>query len=116
LEPIREIEAFEDHFEKFLKKQTQKVQDKIYKIFEIIQLIDRVPEQYLKHLKNTDGLYEIRIQLGNNIWRIFCFFDGNKLIILLNAFQKKTQKTPKREIQKAEKLKAKYFEQKKERK
>ncbi len=57
-------------------------------------------------------LYEIRIGLGNNIFRIFCFFDEGNLIILLNGFQKKSQKTPSREIKKAEKLKDEYYENK----
>ncbi|MBU2884156.1 type II toxin-antitoxin system RelE/ParE family toxin, partial [Gilvimarinus agarilyticus] len=68
--------------------------------------------QYLKYLKNTDGLYEARIKLGSNIWRVFCFFDKGKLVILLNGFQKKTQKTPKNEIQKALKLKSDYYNDK----
>lgn len=60
----------------------------------------------------TDGLYEARIQLGSNIWRVFCFFDNDKLVILLNGFQKKTQKTPKNEIEKALRLMTDYYTQK----
>ena len=71
-----------------------------------------MPRTYLKHLEGTDGLYEIRVSSGNNIFRIFCFFDEGQLIILLNGFQKKTQKTPKSEIERAEKLKTKYYEDK----
>ena len=63
-------------------------------------------------MSGTDGLYEARISLGNNIWRIFCFFDGNKLVILLNGFQKKTRKTPKREIEKALRLMKEYYQEK----
>jgi len=62
--------------------------------------LERVPSNYLKFLAGTEGLYEARIQLGSNIWRVFCFFDNDKLVILLNGFQKKTQKTPKNEIKK----------------
>ena len=109
---IRKVVAYKTHFEDFLKKQTKKVQDKIYKILEAIETLEYVPERYLKHLKGTDGLYEARIQLGSNIWRVFCFFDRGKLVILLNGFQKKTQKTPKREIDKAIKLKKQYYEEK----
>jgi phage-related protein len=71
--------------------------------------LERVPEQYLKHISGTD-LYEIRVILGSNIFRIFCFFDKGKLVVLLNGFQKKTQKTPKREIEKALNLKRQYYE------
>lgn len=71
--------------------------------------MDVIPDTYLKHLEGTDGLYEIRVQQGSDIFRIFCFFDEGKLVVLLNGFQKKKQKTPKPEIQKAEKLKAEYY-------
>jgi phage-related protein len=76
--------------------------------FKLIETIQQVPEDYLKHIEGTDGLYEIRVQLGRNIYRIFCFFDGGKLIVLANGFQKKTQKTPKSEIVKALKIKREY--------
>jgi phage-related protein len=72
-----------------------------------------VPEKFLKHLTGTDGLYEIRVKLGNNIFRIFCFFDEGNLIILLNGFQKKSMKTPKNEIRRAELVKKEYYENKK---
>lgn len=69
-----------------------------------------VPEKCLKHLTNTDGLWEVRISAGNGIFRIFCFFEDGNLIVLLSGFQKKTQKTPKNEIKKAERLKKEYLE------
>lgn len=110
---VREVIAFKDYFENFLKSQPQKVQDKIFKIIEAIETLERVPSNYLKHLVGTNGLYEARIQLGSNIWRIFCFFDNEKLVILLNGFQKKTQKTPQNEIEKALKLMIEYHDHKK---
>ena len=67
---------------------------------------------YLKYIEGTNGLFEVRVQLGNNIFRIFCFFDGNKLVVLLSGFQKKTQKTPSEEIKRAERLMADYYEEK----
>ena len=94
----------------FSKISHKKVQDKIYKIIEAIETLERVPSNYLKHLESTNGLYEARIQLSSNIWRVFCFFDNGNLIILLNGFQKKTQKTPKNEIELVEKLKKQYFD------
>ncbi len=109
---VREVIAFKNYFEDFLVSQPQKVQDKIFKIIEAIETLERVPKNYLKFLVGTEGLYEARIQLGSNIWRVFCFFDHGKLVILLNGFQKKTQKTPKREIEKALKLMTEYYEQK----
>ena len=112
MEKIREIVAYKHYFEEFLSNQTQKVQDKIYKILEAIETLERIPANYLKLIVGTNGLYEARIQLGNNIWRVFCFFDGGRLVILLNGFQKKTQKTPQSEIEKALKLMKEYYESK----
>lgn len=109
---IREVVAYENHFEEFLLEQTIKVQDKIFKIIEAIETLERVPSNYLKSMEGTNGLYEARIKLGSNIWRVFCFFDHGKLVILLNGFQKKTQKTPKSEIEKALKLMTKYYSEK----
>lgn len=109
---VREVIAYKNYFEDFLKEQPKKVQDKIYKIIESIETLERVPSNYLKHLGNTNGLYEARIQLASNIWRVFCFFDNGKLVILLNGFQKKTQKTPKNEIEKALLLMEMYFNDK----
>ena len=63
-------------------------------------------------MTGTDGLWEIRVKGGNGIYRVFCFFDEENLILLLNGFQKKTQKTPLKEIKKAEILKKKYYENK----
>ena len=93
-------------------KQRQKVKDKIVWTFDLIELIDKVPEIYLKHLEGTDKLFEIRVQSGNDIFRIFCFFDEGRLVVIANGFQKKTQKTPKQEIERALKIKTEYYENK----
>ena len=93
-------------------KQRQKVRDKIIWTFDLIELIDKVPETYLKHLEGTDKLFEIRVQNGNDIFRIFCFFDEGNLVVITNGFQKKTQKTPNREIERALKIKNEYYENK----
>ncbi len=111
---IREVIAYKDYFEDFLRKQPIKVQDKIFKIIEAIETLERIPENYLKLIKGTKGLYEARISLASNIWRVFCFFDKGKLVILLNGFTKKTQKTPKREIEKALRLMNDYYNDKRE--
>src|SRR5690606_22083447 len=109
---VREIIAFKHYFEDFLMKQPPRVQDKIFKIIEAMETLERVPSSYLKHLTGTSGWYEARIQLGSNIWRVFCFFDGDKLVVLMNGFQKKTQKTPKNQIDKALNIMAEYYKQK----
>ena len=112
MEKIREIIVYKNYFGDFLIKQPIKVQDKIFKILEAIETLERIPTTYLKLIAETKGLYEARIQLGSDIWRVFCFFDKGKLVILLNGFHKKTQKTPKNEIDLAEKLKKQYFDEK----
>ncbi len=109
---IRAIIFYKDYFNDFFVKQRQKVKDKIVWTFDLIELIEKVPETYLKHLAGTDKLFEIRVQSGNDIFRIFCFFDQGNLVVLANGFQKKTQKTPKQEIEKALKIKNEYYESK----
>jgi phage-related protein len=68
-----------------------------------------VPEKFLKHLTGTDGLYEVRVKSGRNVFRLFCFFDQGKLVVLLHGFTKKTDKTPPKELERASKLKKEYF-------
>ena len=109
---IRTIIFYKDYFADFFVKQRQKVKDKIIWTFDLIEELHRVPETYLKHLDNTDGLYEIRIQLGSDIFRIFCFFDQGQLVVVANGFQKKSQKTPRQELDKAIKIKEEYFNEK----
>ena len=108
----RTIIFFENHFIDFYSKQDVKVKQKIQYVLELIRQVDRVPEKFLKHLTGTDGLYEIRIRSKSDIYRIFCCFDEGKLVVLFNGFQKKSQKTPKNEIEKAQQLKLAYFKNK----
>ena len=110
---IRKIEFYKDYFIDFQSKQNEQLQKKIEYVFKLIRQVERIPEKFFKHLSSTDGLYEIRIEYQSNIYRIFCFFDEGKLIILLNAFQKKTNKTPKKELDIAKRLKKEFIEEKK---
>ncbi len=107
-EKLRTIFLFKGYFTDFYKKQKQKVKEKILWTFRLIESQKQVPDDYLKHLEGTNGLYEIRVQQGSDIFRIFCFFDKGKLIILANGFQKKTNKTPNSELEKALKIKMEY--------
>jgi phage-related protein len=109
----RKIVTYKSYFKDFLKSQPLAVKKKIIWTLELIEDLEQVPETYLKHLTGTEGLYEVRISLGSNIYRIFCFLSGKRLVILMNAFQKKTQKTPKSEIIKALKLKEEYEQENK---
>jgi len=108
----RTIIFYKDYFENFFVIQRTKVQDKIIWTFDLVEELQRIPEIYLKNIEGTDGLYEIRVQLGSDIFRIFCFFDQGQLVVLANGYQKKSQKTPKQEIEKALKIKKEYENEK----
>ena len=90
-------------------EQSDKVREKIGYVFRVVKTVDKIPAKFLKHLDGTDGLYEIRVEVGSDIFRIFCCFDKGNLVVLFNAFQKKSQKAPTQEIELAEKLKKEYF-------
>ena len=106
----RSVETYNNYFEEFFDQQSIKVQNKIIWTFELIEDIERVPTTYLEHIE--DGIYEIRVKSGSNVYRIFAFFDQNRLIIVMNGFQKKTRKTPKTEIRKAKKIRIEYEQEK----
>lgn len=108
----RQIGFYENHFKDFYKMHSLVVRKKIDWTLLLIKTTIIVSENHLKHLTETEGLWEIRVSAGNGIFRLFCFFDEGNLIILLHGFQKKTQKTPKKEIKKAERLKKEYYESK----
>jgi phage-related protein len=99
---------YKDYFEKFFIKQSKKVKAKIIWTIELIEEFERVPETYLKHIESTKGLYEIRVKQGRDIFRIFSFFDEGHLIIVTSGFRKKTQKTLKKEIDRALKIMEEY--------
>jgi len=109
METNRKIIFFKHYFIDFYLKQNEKVQEKIEYIFKIIRNVQNVPKKFLDHIKGADGLYEIRIEFESNIYRIFCCFDKGNLVVLLNGFHKKSQKTPKKEIELALQLKCEYF-------
>ena len=105
----RQIIFYKNHFLDFYKMQDDKVKAKIKNILELVRQVYRVPEKFLKHLSGSDGIYEIRVEYQSNIYRIFCCLDKGNLVVLFNAFQKKTQKTPNSELEKAIRLKKEYF-------
>ena len=111
-EYIRHIVAFKDYFKDFKKTVPRKVIEKIYQVFIYIMTLEKIPSLYFKSIDGIQGLYEIRIEESSNIYRIFCCLDEGNLIILFNAFQKKSPKTPKSEIEKAKRIMTEYYEQK----
>ncbi len=108
----RQIIFHGQYFQNFYSKANDSIKEKIGYVFRIIKTVDKISEKFLKHIEGTDGLYEIRVEVSNNIYRIFCCFDKGNLVVLFNVFQKKTQKTPRKEIELAEKLKIEYFSRK----
>lgn len=108
----REIKFYKHYFNEFYVAQTDKVRKKIAQTLVWLQTLDRLPVTILKSIEGKKGLFEIRVEFGGDIFRIFCCFDEGSLVILFNGFQKKTQKTPSGEIDKAERLMKEYFESK----
>ena len=106
----RKIIFHSNHFTEFYLEQTSKVQEKIEYVLRIVRQVERISKRFFDHMEGTDGLYEIRIEIESNIFRIFCCFDDGNIVVLFNGFQKKTQKTPKTEIERAERLKQEYFD------
>ena len=109
---IRDVFFYKNYYRTFFETLKPDAKNKFIWTLRLITTLDKVPIKYLKNLEGTKGLFEIRVEVGSDIYRVFCFFDKGKLIILLNGFQKKSQKTPKNEIDQAEKLKKLYFDEK----
>lgn len=110
--PLREIFYYKDYYLNFFETLKPDVQKKLNWTLQLIATIDRVPKKYFDHITNSTGIFEIRVEVGSDIYRVFSFFDKGNLIILTNGFQKKTQKTPRSELELAEKLKKQYFDEK----
>jgi phage-related protein len=110
--PIRSIFYYKHYFLEFYNAQAADVKKKFNWTLELMERTNHVPKKFFQHMTGTVGLYEIRVELGSNIYRAFSFFDEGKLIVVANAFQKKTQKTPKSELDLAKKLKKEYFNDK----
>ncbi|MBK8701923.1 MAG: type II toxin-antitoxin system RelE/ParE family toxin [Saprospiraceae bacterium] len=109
---VREVVFYGEHFRDLYHGLNKKTRLKIDWTINLLETVEKVPEKYFKHLAATEGLYEIRVECESNIYRFFSFFDKGKLIIAINGFQKKTNKTPKSEIEKALKIKKQYFNEK----
>ena len=110
MEKKRHILFFKDAFLKFFNALPEKIKAKIDYVLYLISVAEVIPTKFFKAITGTDGLYEIRIEYQSNIYRIFCCFDEGQLVILFNGFQKKSQKIPKKEIEKALRLKKEYFD------
>lgn len=108
----RETFVYGSQFWDFYNQQSQEVQEKIDYVIDLVRSVPVVPEKFLKQLEGTNGLYELRIEYAKGYYRIFCFFDEGRLVILLNGFKKTTAKTPSGEIKRAQLLKKEYYHEK----
>lgn len=107
---VREIVAYKDYYRDFMAKLSEKERLKIRRALLLFSDTERIPAHFIKYIE--DEIYEFRVNYGSNEFRIFFIYDGDRLVILFNAFKKKTQRTPRNEILKAKRLKAEYYEDK----
>ena len=111
---VRQVVVFEDHFKKFRRTLERGALKKLYQVLILIMTEEIVPTKFLRAIVGGKGLYEIRSEYEGNIYRVFCCFDEGRIVILFNGFQKKSQKTPAEQLDKAEALMIKYFDLKKQ--
>lgn len=109
----RQVIFYKHYFQDFYDSLSEKVQQKIDYVLFLVSVAERIPKKFFRQIIGTDALYEIRVEYEGNIFRIFCCFDEENLVVLFNGFIKKSQKTPKREIEKALRIMKEYFEYKK---
>ena len=107
---MRKIITYGGYFEAFMQTLSVKEQRKVDYIVSLLASQRRLPTKFMKHI--DDGLYELRIMWESNIYRVFFIFDEGNVVVLFSGFQKKTQKTPQSEIEKAKKIKEEYYEDK----
>ena len=106
----RRIITFGKYFNEFITHLTSKEREKIDYGLVLLKTQDRLPQKFVKYIK--DGIYELRTEYNGNIYRVFFIFDEDKIVVLFNGFQKKTQKNTKKEIDKAIMIKKEYYEYK----
>ena len=109
---VRNIFYYKNYYLDFYTTLNPEVKKKFNWTLQLVSETERVPEKYFSHMTGSSGLFEIRVEVGSNIYRVFSFFDEGKLIILVNGFIKKTPRTPKSEIELAERIKKQYFHEK----
>ena len=107
----RRIITYGGYFERFMKELTQKEQQKIKYGLLLLKSQEKISTRFVKYIR--DGIYELRTLYNGNIFRVFFIFDDGNIVVLFNGFQKKTQKTPSGEIERAKRIMNEYFAQKK---
>ncbi len=112
MDKIRSIKLFKNYYKEFYVAQTKTVRDKINAVLKLIETQRMIPKKFFRIIEGSDGIYEIRVEIESNIYRIFCCLDSGAVVVLFHGFQKKTQKTPLREIKRAEAIKKEYIKSK----
>ena len=112
MDKVREIRLFKSYFKDFYVAQTEVVRNKINYVLRLIETQRVIPVKFFRVIEGSDGIYEIRVEVQGNIFRIFCCLDGGALVILFHGFQKKSKKTPKNQIKRAEAIRKEYFDSK----
>ena len=108
----RRITFYNDHFVTFYTAQTENVRRKINQVLKLVETQEKIPQKFFRSIETVENLFEVRVEIESNIYRIFCCFDKGNLVVLFNGFQKKSQKTPPDQIARAERLKNEYFKEK----
>ena len=114
MEKIRTIKLFRNYYKEFYVAQTDDVRQKINRVLKMIETQRIVPIKFFRYIEGSDGIYEVRVEVGNNIYRVFSCFDKGAVVVLFHGIQKKSQKTPPKEIRRAEAIKKEYFKSKME--
>ncbi|MBR6086920.1 MAG: type II toxin-antitoxin system RelE/ParE family toxin [Prevotella sp.] len=112
MEKIRHIKLFGSYYKEFYVAQSQIVRDKINFVLRMVETQRIIPKKFFRFLEGSDGIYEIRVEIESNIYRVFCCMDEGAVVVLFHGIQKKSQKTPLKEIKRAEKIKKEYYKSK----
>lgn len=112
MEKVRQIKLFKNYYKEFYVAQTQTVRDKINFVLRMVESQRIIPKKFFRILEGSDGIYEIRVEIESNIYRVFCCMDEGAMVVLFHGIQKKSQKTPPREIKRAEAIKKEYIKSK----
>ena len=107
-----DIKLFKNYFKEFYVAQTKVVRDKINFVLQMVETQRMIPKKFFRIIEGSDGIYEIKVEIESNIYRVFCCMDEGAVVVLFHGFQKKTQKTPLKEIKKAEAIKKEYLKSK----
>ena len=107
----RTISAYKTYFRDFILSLKEAEARKVFYVIDMLKTQERVNAKFVKYLR--DEIYELRAEHGGNIFRVFFIFEDGNVVLLFNGFQKKTQKTPEKEINKAIQLKKEYYAGKK---